>query len=210
MAPYLPPKILLNFCFSFLLGISAVSRETENNIMLMQNFEGQVRCSMGNVEVTYLSHSCHPGHPSYLSHPIVISATPATSAILVTLITLGVLRHPCLPSNPSIHMYRTPVIFLISVTSVILISPCNPGHLIYSCHSTHPTHASSSVRTRISDPRKWNLGELWVVFLILKISNKTICLIFCIKRQFTPEKQKFVGISTGSYRVSTLALWAEL
>ena len=176
----------------------------------MQNFEGQVRCSMGNVEVAYLSHSCHPGHPSYLSHPIVISATPATPAILVTLITLGVLRHPCLPSNPSIHMHRTPVIFLISVTSVTLISPCNPGHLIYSCHPTHPTHASSSVRTRISDPRKRNLGELWVVFLILKISNKTICLILCIKRQFTPEKQKFVGISTGSYRVSTLALWAEL
>ena len=39
-------------------------------------------------------------------------------------------------------------------------------------------------------------------------SNKTILLD--IKKQFMPEKRKFVGISTGSYRVSTLALWAEL
>ena len=29
--PYLPPKILHNLCFSFLLGITAVPRETENN-----------------------------------------------------------------------------------------------------------------------------------------------------------------------------------
>ena len=29
--PYLPPKILHNLCFSFLLSITAVPRETENN-----------------------------------------------------------------------------------------------------------------------------------------------------------------------------------
>ena len=30
-APYLPPKILYNLCFSFLLGITAAPREIENN-----------------------------------------------------------------------------------------------------------------------------------------------------------------------------------
>ena len=30
-APYLPPKILHNLCFSFLLGITTVPREIENN-----------------------------------------------------------------------------------------------------------------------------------------------------------------------------------
>ena len=30
-APYLPPKILHNLCFSFLLGFTAVPREIENN-----------------------------------------------------------------------------------------------------------------------------------------------------------------------------------
>ena len=30
-APYLSPKILHNLCFSFLLGITAVPREIENN-----------------------------------------------------------------------------------------------------------------------------------------------------------------------------------
>ena len=30
-APYLPPKISHNLCFSFLLGITAVQREIENN-----------------------------------------------------------------------------------------------------------------------------------------------------------------------------------
>ena len=30
-APYLPPKILHNLCFSFLLGTTAVPREIENN-----------------------------------------------------------------------------------------------------------------------------------------------------------------------------------
>ena len=30
-APYLPTKILHNLCFSFLLGITAVPREIENN-----------------------------------------------------------------------------------------------------------------------------------------------------------------------------------
>ena len=39
-ALYLPPKILHNLCFSFLLGITAVPREIEN-IMPMQNFGGK-------------------------------------------------------------------------------------------------------------------------------------------------------------------------
>ena len=30
-APYLPPKIVHNLCFSFLLSITAVPREIENN-----------------------------------------------------------------------------------------------------------------------------------------------------------------------------------
>ena len=30
-APYLPPKILYNLCFSFLLSVTAVPREIENN-----------------------------------------------------------------------------------------------------------------------------------------------------------------------------------
>ena len=29
--PYLPPKVLHNLCFSFLLGITAIQREIENN-----------------------------------------------------------------------------------------------------------------------------------------------------------------------------------
>ena len=52
----IPPKILYNLCFSFLLGITTVPRETENNTYA--NFfwrwgvgEGEVRCIMGNVEV---------------------------------------------------------------------------------------------------------------------------------------------------------------
>ena len=32
-APYLPPKILHNLCFSFLLSITAVPREMENNML---------------------------------------------------------------------------------------------------------------------------------------------------------------------------------
>ena len=48
-APYLPTKILHNLCFSFLLGITAVQEKLK--IMLVQNFGGQIRCIMGNVEV---------------------------------------------------------------------------------------------------------------------------------------------------------------
>ena len=85
----------------------------------MQNFGGQVKCSMGNVEVAYLSHSCHLGHPSHLSHPIVIPAAPVTPAILVTLVTLGTLVFPVILVSTS-----TPIIFVIPVTSVIEISFC--------------------------------------------------------------------------------------
>ena len=57
-APYPPPtqkKYLHSLCFSFLLGITTVPRETENNTYA--NFFGervrgeQIRCFMGNVEV---------------------------------------------------------------------------------------------------------------------------------------------------------------
>ena len=43
-APYLPPKILHNLCFSFLLSITAISREIENNAQV--KFEGLVRCKL--------------------------------------------------------------------------------------------------------------------------------------------------------------------
>ena len=43
-APYLPPKILHNLCFSFLLSITAISREIENNAYV--KFEGLVRCKL--------------------------------------------------------------------------------------------------------------------------------------------------------------------
>ena len=50
-APYLPPQILHNLCFSFLQGITAFLREIENNAYA--NFEGQIRCIMGDVQVAY-------------------------------------------------------------------------------------------------------------------------------------------------------------
>ena len=52
-APYAPPKILHNLCFSFLLGITAVPREMENNAYA--NFWEQIRCIMGDVQVAYTS-----------------------------------------------------------------------------------------------------------------------------------------------------------
>ena len=50
-APYLPPKILHKHCFSFLLGITAVPREIENNAYA--RFWGEIKCIMGNVQVAY-------------------------------------------------------------------------------------------------------------------------------------------------------------
>ena len=46
-APYLPPRILHNLCFSFLLGATAVPREIENNAYA--KFGGQIngRCARG-------------------------------------------------------------------------------------------------------------------------------------------------------------------
>ena len=46
-APYSPAKI----CFSFLLGITAVPREIENNAYA--KFWRQIRCIMGDVQVAY-------------------------------------------------------------------------------------------------------------------------------------------------------------
>ena len=60
-APYLnppPPKFCIT-CFSFLLGITAVSRDIENNVYAIFFFclggggGGQIRCIMGHVEVAY-------------------------------------------------------------------------------------------------------------------------------------------------------------
>ena len=50
-APYLPPKILHNLCFSFLLGITAVPRKIQNNAYA--KFLGEIRCIMGEVQATY-------------------------------------------------------------------------------------------------------------------------------------------------------------
>ena len=47
------PKILHNLCFSFRLGVTAVLREFENNTM--QNFEGQIRCILGDMQVANTS-----------------------------------------------------------------------------------------------------------------------------------------------------------
>ena len=52
----IPPKILYNLCFSFLLGITTVPRETENNTYAnffwrWGGWGGGIRCIMGNVEV---------------------------------------------------------------------------------------------------------------------------------------------------------------
>ena len=52
----LPPKILHNLCFSFLLDIIAIPREIENKAYA--NFGRQIRCIMGNVEVVYKSFGC--------------------------------------------------------------------------------------------------------------------------------------------------------
>ena len=63
-APYLIPQIFHNFCFSFLLGITAVPREIETNAYAKFFFLGgggggrgrQIRCIMGNVQLTYRYH----------------------------------------------------------------------------------------------------------------------------------------------------------
>ena len=43
--------LICPLCFSFLLGITAIPREIENNACA--KFWGQIRCIMGNVEVAY-------------------------------------------------------------------------------------------------------------------------------------------------------------
>ena len=56
-APYLPPQIFHNLCFSFLLSILAVPREMENN-MLNAKLWGQIRCIMGDVQVANIFQGC--------------------------------------------------------------------------------------------------------------------------------------------------------
>ena len=53
--PHPPIQFLHNLRFSFLLGITAVSREIENNAYakIWGEGGGQIRCIMGNVEVAY-------------------------------------------------------------------------------------------------------------------------------------------------------------
>ena len=49
--PPQPKKKMDNFCFSFLLGITAVPRETENDVYA--KFWGAIMCVMGDVQVAY-------------------------------------------------------------------------------------------------------------------------------------------------------------
>ena len=50
-----PPKMFHNLCFSFLLVITDVPRQIENNADAKSFFGGerQIRCIVGNVEVAY-------------------------------------------------------------------------------------------------------------------------------------------------------------
>ena len=50
-APYLPPKILHNLCFSF-SWVLQLSQEKLKTV-LMQNFLGKIRCIIGIVKVAY-------------------------------------------------------------------------------------------------------------------------------------------------------------
>ena len=62
----MPPKILHNLCFSFLLGIIVVPREIENNAYATF-FGGQIRCIMGDVQVVYEQlQQCNHREPSLL------------------------------------------------------------------------------------------------------------------------------------------------
>ena len=47
--PFLPPKILHNLCFLFLLGVTAVQEKLKT--MLMQNFGEQTGCILGDMQV---------------------------------------------------------------------------------------------------------------------------------------------------------------
>ena len=55
--PCLPPQFLHNLCFSFLLGITAVPREIQNNVMQIFFWVGggggggQARCIVGDLRV---------------------------------------------------------------------------------------------------------------------------------------------------------------
>ena len=55
-APYLPPKILHNHCFQFLLGRLQYPGEMKTKVM--QNLRGQIRCIMGNMEGRILNFCC--------------------------------------------------------------------------------------------------------------------------------------------------------
>ena len=54
-APYLPPPPRPNSCITFVFHLSRVLQPSQEKLklMLMQNFGGQIRCIMGNVEVAY-------------------------------------------------------------------------------------------------------------------------------------------------------------
>ena len=53
--PYLTPKILDNLCFSFLLGITAVPRQTENNIYAKLWGANNMLYGCGSGELTQIS-----------------------------------------------------------------------------------------------------------------------------------------------------------
>ena len=55
--PCLPPKILHNLCFSFLLGITAVRKEIDDNVYAQ--FWGQTGCILGWDKIIYLMSNTH-------------------------------------------------------------------------------------------------------------------------------------------------------
>ena len=54
-APYLQPEILHNLCFSFLLGITAVPRQTENNTYAKRWGANKVHYGCASGESTQIS-----------------------------------------------------------------------------------------------------------------------------------------------------------
>ena len=48
------PLFCITLCFSFLLGITAVPRETVNKACLSKILGGQIRCTVGDVQVAYI------------------------------------------------------------------------------------------------------------------------------------------------------------
>ena len=101
-APFLPSKIFHNLCFSFILGITAVPRETENNAST-QNFGRQIKYIMRDVQVAYFSppsHTCH-----WTSHPTPSpTSLPGSSSTQPQKGALGT-RFPRAWRSSAIHVF---------------------------------------------------------------------------------------------------------